>query len=88
VSTDTAANGRWVRSALRNAADGSIATTSTWASHAAGRAASHAPTPADPRPSTMPSTCPVVTSTIVDILPREREVPPGSYRAHAPVCVR
>ena len=54
-STETAAHGKWVRRALRNAADGSMATTSTCSSQAAGRAASQAPTPALPRPSTTPS---------------------------------
>jgi hypothetical protein len=67
ASTLIAAFERCSHSARRNAADGSIATTSTAASHAGLRAASHAPTPAESRPSTTPKTRPVSASTSVVI---------------------
>jgi hypothetical protein len=67
-STLTAAAGSCSRSALRKAADGSIATTSTAFRQAGLRAASHAPTPAQSRPLTTPSTRPVSTSTNVKFI--------------------
>lgn len=74
ASTETAVRGSHMRRALRNAADGSIATTSTPSRHASGRAKSQSPTPVLSRPSTMPSTRPVSRSTIVVIH--------GSTRTH------
>jgi hypothetical protein len=54
--------------------------TSTRASQLTNPAARQAQTPALPRPSTIPSTCPVLTLTMVDIH--------GSHGAQAPVWVR
>jgi hypothetical protein len=74
-STETAVRGSHIRSAFRNAAEGSIATTCTPSRHARGRAKSQSPTPLWSRPSTMPRTWPVSRSTIVVIH--------GSYRVHS-----
>jgi hypothetical protein len=65
---------------LRKAADGSIATTCTAFRQAGLRAASQAPTPAESRPSTTPSTRPVSASTSVVIHGSQRRQPPFSSR--------
>ena len=66
--------------ALRNAADGSIATTSIRALHAVERSSSQAPTPALSRPSTTPMTTPVSRSTNVLIHGSNRFQAPSSSR--------
>ena len=73
-STLTAASGRFSRMALRNAAEGSMTTVSMQQSQVVGHALSQTPTPRLSRPSKIPNTCPVSTSTIVDIQ--------GSHRVH------
>jgi hypothetical protein len=59
--------GSRIRRALRNAADGSIATTCTPRRQWRGRLKSHSPIPLWSRPSTTPRTWPVSGSTMVDI---------------------
>jgi len=66
--------------ALRNAADGSIATTSMPSCQAGVLAASHVLTPALSRPSTTPRTAPVSRSTNVVIH--------GSNQRHDPLASR
>jgi len=76
ASTLTFAFGRAVVMALRNAADGSIATTCTRSRHVWERASSQDCTLALSRPSMIPRTCPL--SALTNVLIQ------GSTRRHGP----